>query len=118
MVLPLEKTAWINLLFDFYGQLLTERQNAAIELYYGQDFSLKEIADEVSVSRQAVHVNLKRAEKLLAGYEEKLGLVAKFLDEKGKLREMADLLDSCQRDGESGNYRRAREILSDLLLDT
>ena len=111
----LEKTARMNLLFDFYGQLLTSRQNAAIELYYGQNFSLKEIAEEVSVSRQAVHDNLKRAEQLLTEYEEKLGLTAKFLEQREKLSEMADLLDSYYIGGDVGQYRRARAILTELL---
>ena len=111
----LEKTAWINLLFDFYGQLLTGRQNATIELYYGQNLSLNEIAEDVAVSRQAVHVNLKRAEKLLTEYEEKLGLAAKFLEQREKLQEAVELLDCYKTNGESGNYQRAREILVDLL---
>ena len=111
----LEKTAWISLLFDFYGQLLTSRQSTAIELYYEQNFSLKEIADELSVSRQAVHVNLKRAENLLTNYEKKLGLAAKFMEQRDKLQEAVDLLDSYQANGESGKCLRAREILTDLL---
>ncbi|MCL2766388.1 MAG: YlxM family DNA-binding protein [Peptococcaceae bacterium] len=113
--MDLEKTAWMNLLFDFYGQLLTGRQNTAIELYYGQNLSLKEIADEVSVSRQAIHVSLKRAENLLIEYEEKLGLVAKFLEQKDRLQEVVDLLDGYHTNGESGQCQRAREILTGIL---
>ena len=113
--LVLEKTAQMNLLCDFYGQLLTSRQSAAIELYYGQNFSLTEIAEEVSVSRQAVHDNLKRAESLLTEYEEKLGLAAKFLEQREKLSEMASLLDSYYAVGDAGLYQRARAILTDLL---
>ena len=114
-LLVLEKTAMMNLLFDFYGQLLTSRQNATVELYYGQNFSLKEIADETAVSRQAVHLNLKRAEQLLALYEEKLGLVAKFLEQREQLQELAQLLEHYSTSGDQRQYQQARVILTNLL---
>ncbi|MCL6635703.1 MAG: DNA-binding protein, partial [Peptococcaceae bacterium] len=57
----MEKLARINLLYDFYGQLLTDRQKSFIELYYGQDLSLGEIAREFAVTSQAVHDTLRRA---------------------------------------------------------
>lgn len=73
-----EKIARINLLYDFYGQLLTSRQQEVMDLYYGENLSLSEIAEEFSISRQGVHDSLKNAEKALFEYESRLGLVEKF----------------------------------------
>jgi len=70
----LEKLNQINLLYDAYKTLLTEKQRAYIELYYQEDLSLGEVADEFDVSRNAVHDNIKRTEKLLLDYEKKLQL--------------------------------------------
>lgn len=68
----------VSLLYDFYGALLTERQRSLIERYYNDDFSLREIGEELGISRQAVYESLKRAERGLAVFEKKLGLVKKF----------------------------------------
>lgn len=63
-------------LLDCYGQLLTDRQRDCMEQYYEQDRSLAEIAENLGVSRQAVHDNLHRATTLLEEYEKKLQLLA------------------------------------------
>lgn len=68
-----------GLLYDFYGELLTKKKQQVTELYYGEDYTLSEIAEEFGISRAAVYDSLKSAEKQLLGYEEKLGLVAKFV---------------------------------------
>lgn len=68
----------ITLLYDVYGPLLTPRQQELIQAYYLEDLSLAEIAGEDGVSRQAVHDLIKRAEALLAEYEEKLGFVREY----------------------------------------
>ena len=65
----------MTLLFDYYGDLLTERQRACLDMRYNQDLSLGEIAQELGVSRQGVHDNLSRAEALLRNMEEKTGCV-------------------------------------------
>lgn len=69
----------MTLLFDFYGELLTERQRACLDLRYNQDLSLGEIAQELGVSRQGVFDNLSRAEALLRNMEEKTGCVRRAL---------------------------------------
>ncbi|MFC7679755.1 putative DNA-binding protein [Paenibacillus sp. GCM10028914] len=87
----LEKTNRINLLFDFYEQLLTEKQQTFLKHYFHEDFSLGEIASEFEISRQAVYEHIKRAEQVLDTYEEKLGLLKKHeerLRELEKLRNM------------------------------
>ena len=65
----------MTLLFDYYGDLLTERQRSCLDLRYNQDLSLGEIAQELGVSRQGVYDNLSRAEALLRNMEEKTGCV-------------------------------------------
>lgn len=78
----------MSLLFDFYGQLLTERQREFFTLYYGDDLSLGEIADQFGVSRQAVYDILKRSAHALEEFEGKLQLLARFQEQKGTLEEI------------------------------
>lgn len=73
----LAKTTRINLLFDFYEPLLTEKQRTFLKYYFHDDYSLGEIAAESGISRQAVYEHVKRAEQVLEGYEAKLHLLAK-----------------------------------------
>ncbi|MDR4434084.1 putative DNA-binding protein [Bacillus tequilensis] len=90
--MSLEKTTRMNYLFDFYQSLLTSKQKSYMSLYYLDDFSLGEIAEEYEVSRQAVYDNIKRTEAMLEQYEEKLLLLKKFQERKEmfiKLKELA-----------------------------
>ena len=70
------------LLFDYYGDMLTERQRMCLDLRYNQDLSLAEIADELGVSRQGVHDNITRAEAHLAKMEAKTGCVRRNLQSR------------------------------------
>ncbi|EMT46929.1 putative DNA-binding protein [Anoxybacillus flavithermus] len=74
----LEKTTRMNYLYDFYQSLLTPKQRNYMSLYYLDDYSLGEIAEEYEVSRQAVYDNIKRTEAMLEDYEQKLLLFQKF----------------------------------------
>ena len=74
----MDKNLNISLLLDFYGELLTEKQREAIELYYDEDMSLSELAEQFGISRQGVRDSIKRGEALLFDMEEKLGLIARF----------------------------------------
>lgn len=74
----LDKTMRINYLFDFYQSLLTPKQMNYMGLYYLDDYSLGEIAEQYNVSRQAVYDNIKRTEAMLEEYEEKLGFLQSF----------------------------------------
>lgn len=67
----------MSLLLDYYGDLLTEKQRTCFDLYYNQDFSLGEIAQEAGISRQAVHDVLARAETAMEAMEAKIGCVAR-----------------------------------------
>lgn len=82
----IERTLRISRLHDIYGPLLTERQRELVDLHYGQDLSLGEIADQDGVSRQAVHDQLARAEKALAGYEQRLQWLARREAEHERLK--------------------------------
>lgn len=77
--MELEKTKRVNDLIDLYGALLTSNQLNILELYYMEDLSLKEIAEELNISRNAVHDSLKRSLIILEEYEEKLKLLEKDL---------------------------------------
>ncbi|MFI3209810.1 MAG: YlxM family DNA-binding protein [Peptostreptococcaceae bacterium] len=74
----IEKIVEINSLFEQYKFLLTEKQREIVSLYYEEDYSLGEISENLNVSRQGVYDTLKRSEKILKGYEDKLNLVEKL----------------------------------------
>ena len=80
----------IGMLLDFYGELLTEHQREIYEDAVYQDMSLSEIAEEHGISRQGVHDLIKRCDKILLQYEEKLCLVAKFT----KMKEMVSEIET------------------------
>lgn len=87
------KIVQIALLYDFYGQLLTDKQMDIVDMYYNNDLSLGEISEQQGISRQGVYDSLKRAEKTLYDFEEKLGLVSRFLKQKESMREITEMLD-------------------------
>lgn len=78
----LDKTTEVNLLHDFYGALLTEKQRSLLELYYHENWSLSEIAESQGVSRQAINEAIKRAQSTLYTFEDKLNLMKKHLERK------------------------------------
>ncbi|MBE5948315.1 MAG: DNA-binding protein [Lachnospiraceae bacterium] len=75
----MEKLLKQALLFDFYGELLTEHQKQVYEEVVLEDYSLSEVAEERGISRQGVHDLIKRCNKVLSDYEDKLHLVEKFI---------------------------------------
>lgn len=89
----------ISLLMDFYGALLSQRQQDVCRLYHEENCSLQEIAEELGISRQGVHEALKKAESALQGFEEKLGLVERFRMQENALqnaiRSIDSMMDSC-----------------------
>ena len=74
------KNLEISYLLDFYGELLSEKVRGATELYYNDDLSLSEVAEDMGITRQGVRDLIKRAEGNLYGYEQKLGLYKRFLE--------------------------------------
>ncbi|MBF1138170.1 MAG: YlxM family DNA-binding protein [[Eubacterium] sulci] len=75
----MEEFAKTSMLFDIYGGLLTDKKKRVMEMYHEDDMSLSEIAEELEVSRAAVHDSLRSAERLLCSYEDKLGILADYL---------------------------------------
>ena len=82
-----------SLLYDFYGQLLSSRQQEVMALYHEENLSLSEIAAEFGISRQAVHDTLKKAEQALTEYEDKLGLVERFESSKRVIAGIDEKID-------------------------
>ena len=74
----MEEKIRLGVLYDFYGELLSSRQKTIYEAYIIEDLSLSEIAEDIGISRQGVHDVIKRCNKTLEGYEDKLHLVDKF----------------------------------------
>lgn len=101
----IEKFFEINRLLDFYGSLLTEKQEKAITMYYTYDCSLNEIADELKISKQAVADNLKRAEHNLQHFEQNLQLMEQSLkkretweEKKKELEKLFQILESTSKE--------------------
>ena len=88
----MEELVLISLLLDFYGPLLTDKQRMSLQLHHEDDMSLGEIAEELGVSRQAVHDNLQRARHILNDYESKLHLVAQYEAREQVINELKDTL--------------------------
>lgn len=84
----IEKTVRMSLLFDFYGQLLTDRQREFFTLYYNDDLSLGEIAHDFGVSRQAVYDILRRSTQTLVELEEKLELLRRHEEQVQVINEL------------------------------
>ena len=78
----IEKMIESGLLFEQYKELLTDKQREIVSLYYEEDYSLGEISENLNVSRQGVYDTLKRSEKILRDYEDKLKLVSKLQEQE------------------------------------
>jgi len=113
----LEKNLFFSVLYDYYGNLLKENQAIVIDLYYNQDFSLGEIAEELSISRAGIHDTLKRAEKNLTEFEEKLCLhskLAKYYESAEKIIEIINKIDDDRYSNEIDCVRKeAEKILNE-----
>ena len=106
----------ISMLLDFYGQLLTESQYKCMDMYYNQDLSLSEIAEELEISRQGAHDFIKRGRTALFEYEEKLKLMDRFCDIKKDLKNIQEDLQHIDRsDMKSGNLYMLDQIDKSLL---
>ena len=79
------QTYRMTMLFDFYGEVLTERQKEFFDLYYNEDLSLAEIAENYGISRQGVRDVIVRAEAIMTELEDKTGLLKRFMQMRDKL---------------------------------
>jgi predicted DNA-binding protein YlxM (UPF0122 family) len=105
------------LLYDFYGELLTEHQKDVYEQVVLEDYSLSEIAQMKGISRQGVHDLVKRCQKILEGYEAKLHLVEKFLSVKEKISLIDKTLAEWEEDGKDPEeiVKKVRRIADDII---
>ena len=108
----------ISMLFDFYGDLLTDRQKTVLDYYYGDDYTLSEIAEYAGISRQAVHDTVHKAEKALRSYESVLGLVSRYKKTSEDISSASEILESVMADTDDEaiieRLRSVREILNGL----
>lgn len=92
----MEKIVKQGLLYDFYGELLTEHQKKIYEDVVYNDLSLAEIAKENGISRQGVHDLVRRCNHILQEYEDKLHLVRRFMKAKDKVRQLEQLVSDTE----------------------
>ena len=105
----MEKFVEQTLLYDFYGELLTEHQRSVYEDVVLNDYSCTEVAQERGISRQGVHDLIRRCDRILEDYEEKLHLVEKFLKIREKVEEIQNAAEEPSR-----VIALSREILEEL----
>ena len=96
------QTYRMTMLFDFYGELLTERQKEFFDLYYNEDLSLAEIAENAGISRQGVRDVIVRAEGIMQEVEDKTGLIRRFEAQRAHL----DAIAAAATEIRTINYRQ------------
>lgn len=114
----MEKIVEQGLLYDFYGELLTEHQRQIYEEVVYENLSLGEIAAEHGISRQGVHDIVKRCDKTLMGYEDRLKLIYKFMKIKERVKEIDRLSGLYERDEieDKASYcKKVRRLSSEIL---
>lgn len=110
----MEKIFEQGLLYDFYGELLTEHQQKIYEDAVYNDLSLGEIAAEAGISRQGVHDLIKRCDRILADYEAKLHLVERFTEARKTVNEILKKTDEMQKKSASGTLMEDLEEMKKL----
>lgn len=111
----IDKILHISELYDLYGAILSDKQQTCLELHYFQDLSLAEIAENLQVSRQAVHDLLKRSEQILEDYENRLGLVKRRREERQSLENVVSLLVQAEQSGDISSIQAARQKVEVLI---
>ncbi|MCX4269505.1 MAG: DNA-binding protein [Lachnospiraceae bacterium] len=115
MEFALERIVEQTFLYDFYGELLTEHQKGIYEEVVLNDFSLSEVAQEHGISRQSVYDMIKRCDKILTGYEEKLHLVEKFLRTQEMVTEINRLAVQFKAEGDMRKIEQIQEISQEIM---
>lgn len=109
-----EETVYRTMLFDFYGELLTEKQREYFDLHYNADYSLSEIAEMTGISRQGVWDIIKRAEETLRKTEEKTGLIGRFRENQAVVAEMETTLAQLMENSDGKALQLAEELSAEL----
>ena len=94
----MEKFVERALLYDFYGELLTDRQQQVYTNVVLEDYSLSEVAQDLGISRQGVHDMIRRCDMILGGYESKLKLVERFLNIRSEIQKIKDIAINADAD--------------------
>lgn len=100
------QTYRMTMLYDFYGELLTDRQKEFFDFYYNDDLSLSEIAENAGISRQGVRDVIVRAEGLMQEIEDKTGLIRRF----EQMRSHLDAIDAAVKEIQTVNYRQYEDV--------
>ena len=111
----LEERVYLSMLYDFYGALLKENNRRIFEAYIQEDYSISEIAEEMEISRQAVHDAVKRITKQLRGYEEKLGLLERFELQRNEMKRLHECLQEMNISEEYPKGKEIFQILSEII---
>lgn len=111
----LEERVYLSMLYDFYGALLKENNRRIFEAYIQEDYSISEIAEEMEISRQAVHDAVKRITKQLRGYEEKLGLLERFELQRNEMKRLHECLQEMNISEEDPKGKEIFQILSEII---
>ena len=106
----MEKLVWQGLLYDFYGELLTEHQKKIYKDVEDENMSLSEIAEQNGISRQGVHDIIRRCDASLEGYENKLGLISRYEKIKADFEDMKKMIGRYEITGDYDKYRFCADI--------
>ncbi len=109
----MEKSIEISLLFDFYGELLSEKKREAASLYFNEDLSLSEIAQHMGITRQGVSDLIRRSESELYSFEDKLGLYSRFEAINALALRIKELSESIANESTGDIKTKALDILSE-----
>ncbi len=107
----MEKNVQIGILLDIYGKMLTEKQYEVLNDYYNNDLSLSEIAENEEITRQAVRDNIKKGEKNLFEYEEKLGFMKKTIMQE---EQIAKILSQITKIEKTSSDKEVAKVLQDV----
>ena len=114
-VMDMDEVLKQSLLYDFYGELLTEHQQRVYEEVVQNDLSYSEAAEAFGISRQGVHELVKRCNRMLGEYESKLHLVERFLRIRGSVQEIQELSSRYEAVEKDVLARRVRDISEKIL---
>lgn len=110
----IEKRELLNELYDLYGSMLTDKQRNYFILYYQEDLSLSEIAEEEEISRNAVYDNLKRTENLLISFEEKLGFRKRIEVTRNDLEKVIGVIGEIEESGDTEELQMVKEYIREI----
>lgn len=110
--IEMEKFVVITYLFDFYQDLLTEKQSNLLREYYFEDLSLSEMAEQHGISRQSAFDTIKKAEQKLLDYEDKLQLFAKYQSNEQILLQIKALCEGLRENLEDESTNSVNEVIS------